>query len=68
MDAASSQQLRGRGAPTLLRHCAALERITSTDVPSARARLEDELGAELADLLVGALAAHAGRRTAFALL
>ena len=67
MDAASSQQLRRRGAPRLLDDCAALERLAATERPSARARLEGELGHELAALLVGALTAVAERRTAWAL-
>ena len=79
MDAASSQQLRRRGAPRLLDDCAALERLAprllddcaalerlaASEGPSARARLERELGHELAALLLGALAAD--RRTALAL-
>jgi hypothetical protein len=56
VDAASIQHLNGRGAPRLLEHCAALERVTSAERPSARARLELELGGALAELLVGALA------------
>jgi hypothetical protein len=39
----------------LLEHCAALERVTSGERPSAQARLELELGGDLAELLVGAL-------------
>jgi hypothetical protein len=46
----------GRGAPRLLEHCAALARITGSEGPSARIRLEHALGCELADFLVGALA------------
>lgn len=57
MDAASIQHLDGRGAPRLLEHCAALDRVTGSERPSARARLELELGGDLAELLVGALAA-----------
>jgi hypothetical protein len=56
MDAAPGHDLQGRGAPRLLRHFTVLERLTSTDGPSGRARLESELGCELAELLVGALA------------
>ena len=67
MDAASSQQLRRRGAPRLLDDCAALERLAASEGPSARARLESELGRELAALLLGAVAAAADRRTAWAL-
>ncbi len=55
MDAASGQQVQGRGAPRLLADFAALDRFTS-DRPTARARLELELGGELTDLLVEALA------------
>jgi hypothetical protein len=50
------QHLDGRGAPRLLEHCAALARVTGGERPSARARLELELGGDLADLLIGALA------------
>lgn len=67
MDAASSQQLRRRGAPRLLDDCAAFERLAASEGPSARARLESELGRELAVLLLGALAAAADRRKAWAL-
>lgn len=56
VDAASIQLLCGRGAPRLLDHCAALERVTSAARPSARTHLELELGGDLAELLVGALA------------
>jgi hypothetical protein len=56
MDAAPAQALQGRGAPRLLCHFAALERLTSAGGPSGRARLERELGCDLADLLIGALA------------
>jgi len=55
VDAVPIQHLHGRGAPRLLEHCAALERVTSDERPSARARLELELGGDLAELLVGAL-------------
>jgi hypothetical protein len=56
VDAASMQYLSARGAPRLLEHCAVLERVTSGERPSARARLDLELGGDLAELLVGALA------------
>ncbi len=56
MDAAPAQDHDGRGTPRLLRHFAALEHLTSSDGPSGRARLESELGCDLAELLVGALA------------
>jgi hypothetical protein len=65
MDAASSQRLRSRGAPRLLAHFVALERVTAVEPVSARARLERELGCELADLLVGALVRPRGLRPAF---
>lgn len=55
VDAASGQQVQGRGAPRLLAHFAVLDRVTSGDRLSARARLELDLGGELTDLLVGAL-------------
>ena len=50
-----------RGASRLLADCARLGR-PGQDRPSARARLEGELGPELARLLVGGLAAG-GRPT-----
>jgi hypothetical protein len=65
MDAAPFHP-RGGGAARLLEHCAALARITGTEGLSARARLERELGSELADLLVGALAHGPQPRPAYA--
>jgi hypothetical protein len=60
MDAAAS--FSSRGAPRLLSHCAALGRIIELDHASAWARLERELGKELAQLLlVGLLAGGWGR-------
>ena len=56
MDAASASDFHGRGAPRLLRHFAVLDRLANADGPSGRLRLEHELGCELADFLVGALA------------
>jgi hypothetical protein len=50
------QHLNGRGAPRLLEHCAVLDRVTGGEGPSARARLELELGDDLATFLIGALA------------
>lgn len=67
MDAASSIQVDPRGAPRLLEHCAVLDRLTASNAPSARVRLERELGCELATLLVGALAAPGALRAAFPL-
>jgi hypothetical protein len=62
MDAATAKYFHGRGAPRLLEHCAALERVTRGEGPSARARLELELGGELTAFLVGALARHGPAR------
>ncbi len=57
MDAAAAHDLHGPGIPRLLRHFAAFERLTSNvDGPSGRVRLERELGCDLAELLVAALA------------
>ena len=56
IDAAPAHDLDGRGAPRLLRHFDALERLTRAEGPSGRARLETEVGCDLAELLVGALA------------
>lgn len=56
MDAAPAHDLQGRGAPRLLRHFAVLERLTASEGPSGQARLESELGCDLAEFLVGALA------------
>jgi hypothetical protein len=57
MDAASP--LSGglaRGGPRLLEHCAVLDRMTGEHALDARARVEHELGGELARLLLRALA------------
>jgi hypothetical protein len=43
-----------RGAPRLLEHCAAVERLQA-ETASARTRLEGELGGHLAGLLCRAL-------------
>lgn len=56
MDAASSHRSSGRGAPRLLAHFDALERVASGNPLSARTRLERELGLELTERLVCALA------------
>jgi hypothetical protein len=50
-----------RGAPRLLADFEALDRITEGDGPSGRDRLEREVGCELADFLIGALARSAPR-------
>jgi hypothetical protein len=56
MDAAGGRRAgNGRGAPRLLEHCAALERMLGSEETSARTRLEDVLGGELAGLLCRAL-------------
>jgi hypothetical protein len=58
MAAAYASRLRHPpGMPRLLEHCEALRRVTGVEVGSARARLELELGSELAARLVDALAA-----------
>ena len=50
----------GRGYELLLEHCAVLD-LKADPRPPALLRLEQELGGELARLLVGALAARRGR-------
>ena len=44
-----------RGAPRLLEHCAAVERLVEAEGGTARARLDNELGGHLAGLLCRAL-------------
>ena len=61
MDGPPIPRLHSRGAPRLLADFAALERITEGDGPSGRHRLELEVGCELADFLVSALARSAPR-------
>jgi hypothetical protein len=63
--AAPPQGPAARGAPRLLEHCAAMERVTAVASPSANARLELELGGHLARLLCRALAPAHGDRAAF---
>lgn len=53
-----------RGAPRLLEHCAALERLTDSDLGDARARLELEVGGHLAELLCRALVQRRPSRAA----
>ena len=56
MEAAAPGHAGGaRGAPRLLEHCAVVERLVQAETESARARLEDELGGQLAGLLCRAL-------------
>ena len=63
MDAAPAHDLHGRGARRLLRHCAAFDLLTQDgDGPTVRTRLERELGGDLADLLLDALARPGFRR------
>jgi hypothetical protein len=63
MDAASFlDSAAPRGGPRLLSHCAALGRLVELEGGSAWARLERELGRDLAQLLlVGLLAGGWGR-------
>jgi hypothetical protein len=61
MDGPPIPRLQSRGAARLLADFAALERITEGDGPSGRHRLELEVGCELADFLVSALARSAPR-------
>jgi hypothetical protein len=56
MDGLPIHRLQGRGAPRLLADFATLERITEGGGPSGRYRLELEVGCELANFLVAALA------------
>ncbi|HEX5468179.1 MAG TPA: hypothetical protein VFW80_03930 [Gaiellaceae bacterium] len=56
-----------RGAPRLLEHCAAVERLIDTESGSARARLEAELGGQLASLLCRALVQRRASRALVAL-
>ncbi len=50
-----------QGADLILRHCAVLDRLDDAR-PTAADRLQEELGGDLASLLVFALAAPQGRR------
>jgi hypothetical protein len=56
MEAAAPGHAGGaRGAPRLLEHCAVVEKLVTPGGASARARLEEELGGQLAGLLCRAL-------------
>lgn len=55
MSASAKPQDGGRGDLLLLHHCTALERLSGAR-PTARERLDDTLGEELAGFLVHALA------------
>jgi hypothetical protein len=68
MDVASPQQVGGHGAPRLLCHCDALARVTASERPSARDRLELELGCELAGLLIDALSGGGSRSHCLAVI
>ena len=61
--AASGHTGDARGAPRLLEHCAAVERLVRAEGGTARARLEDELGGHLAGLLCRALVQRQPSRT-----
>jgi hypothetical protein len=61
MEDPAIQRIQGRGAPRLLADFAALERITEGEGRSGRHRLELEVGCDLADFLVSALARSAPR-------
>jgi hypothetical protein len=62
MSAAHDSPARATGGTSrLLDHCEAIGRVTNAGPASARARLENELGLELARRLVGALARRGGR-------
>jgi hypothetical protein len=53
--AAAGRPDEDRGAPRLLEHCAAVERMLGADGVSARSRLESVLGGDLTALLCRAL-------------
>jgi hypothetical protein len=52
---AAGRPCEGRGAPRLLEHCAAVERMLGSGNTSARSRLESMLGDDLTTLLCRAL-------------
>ena len=69
MDAAGGTRVgHGRGVPRLLEDCAAFERLVGSERSSARARLDDLLGGELAGLLCRALTGAPDRPPAFFVL
>ena len=55
------------GLVRLVEHCDTLGRVTAAERATARARLEGELGSDLARLLVGALARRDAGQRALAL-
>ena len=66
MNAAAAQPFQGRGVHGILDDLDVLERVTTGDGPSARERLEDELGDELAAFLIVALTSARERRPCLA--
>jgi hypothetical protein len=66
MSAAAAQPVQARGERGILDDLDVLERITDGDGPSARERLGDELGDELAAFLVVALTNPRERRACLA--
>ena len=64
MVAAGGYPSRRRGILRLLEHVDVLERFVAAPGPTARERLELELGLGLADLLVDALASRPAARAA----
>jgi hypothetical protein len=63
MQAAYDIRLHAHGTELLLQHCLLLDRSDEDEErPPARARLEQRLGPELAQLLLTALTAPQGRR------
>jgi hypothetical protein len=61
MHASGSPHQGGRGTALLLQHLAALEQL-GEERPTAIERLEDELGPDFAQMLVGALTGERGVR------
>jgi predicted Ser/Thr protein kinase len=66
MNAAAAQPFQARGERGILDDLEVLERLTTGDGPSARERLEHELGDELAAFLVVALTSARERRPCLA--
>ena len=59
--AAESSRTAAAGMSRLLEHCEVLSRVTGGHATTARTRLAGELGNELAERLVGALARRGAR-------
>jgi hypothetical protein len=66
MSAAAAQPFQARGVRGILDDLDVLERVTTADGPTARERLEDELGDELTAFLVVALTSPRERRACVA--